>query len=77
MLEVKRKESEKHGEASQLESNLVSLPWPVLAGLKQKLDRSLDKTFRGLVIAIVMHRHRNNGLLLHASSVSFSCPFGY
>lgn len=32
--------------------------------LKQKLDRRLVSTFVGLVMAIVMHRHRNNGLLL-------------
>jgi hypothetical protein len=40
------------------------LLWPVLVRLKQKLDRRLVKTFLGLVMAIILHRHRNQGLLL-------------
>jgi hypothetical protein len=47
-----------------LEKQLVKLLWPVLVGLKQKLDRRLVSTFLGLIMAIIMHRHRNNGLLL-------------
>ena len=38
--------------------------WPILASLKQKLDRRLVNTFQGSVRAIIKHRHRNNGLLL-------------
>jgi hypothetical protein len=36
----------------------------LLVGVKQKLDRRLVNTLLGLVIAILMHRHRNHGLLL-------------
>jgi hypothetical protein len=32
--------------------------------MNEELDRRLVSTFLGLVMAIVMHRHRNNGLLL-------------
>ena len=39
-------------------------PWPVLVKLKEALDRRLVKTFLGLVIAILLRRHRNPGLLL-------------
>jgi len=64
MLKDKRKEAEKQEKARQVESQLVNLLWPVLVKLNQKLDRRLVNTFLGLVIAIIMHRHRNNGLLL-------------
>jgi hypothetical protein len=64
MLEDKRKEVEKQARSSQVESQLVKLLWPVLVKLNEKLDRRLVKTFLGLVMAIVMHRHRNHGLLL-------------
>jgi hypothetical protein len=47
-----------------LEGQLVELLWPVLVSLKQKLDRRLVQTFLGLVMAMIMHRHRNHGLLL-------------
>ena len=43
---------------------MVKLLWSVLASLNQKLDRRLVSTFLGLVMAIIMHWHRNNGLLL-------------
>jgi len=64
MLKDKRKEAEKQEKARQVESQLVNLLWPVLVKLNQKLDRRLVNIFLGLVIAIIMHRHRNNGLLL-------------
>jgi hypothetical protein len=64
MLEDKRKEAEKQETARVLEEQLVKLLWPVLVSLKQKLDRRLVQTCLGLVMAIIMHRHRNQGLLL-------------
>src|SRR5881628_287179 len=64
MLEDKRKAAEKQEKSRQVESQLVKLLWPVLIKLNQKLDRRLVSTFLGLVMAIIMHRHRNNGLLL-------------
>ena len=47
-----------------MERHLVQMVWPILVSLKQKLDRCLVNTFLGLVMAIIRHRHRNNGLLL-------------
>lgn len=64
MFKDKRKEAEKQEKARVLEQQLVRLLWPVLVSLKQELDRRLVKTFLGLVMAIIMHRHRNSGLLL-------------
>lgn len=64
MFNNKRTEAEKQEKSKELESQLVRLLWPVLQELKQRMDRRLVKTFLGLVLAIVMHRHRNNGLLL-------------
>ena len=64
MLKDKRKEAEKQEKARQVESELVKLLWPVLVKLNQKLDRRLVNTFLGLGMAIILHRHRNNGLLL-------------
>lgn len=64
MINNKRKEEEKQEKSRELEKQLVKLLWPVLREMKQKVDRRLVKTFLGLVLAIVRHRHRNNGLLL-------------
>lgn len=64
MVEDKRKTAEKQEKSRAVEGQLVKLLWPLLVGLKQKLDRRLVKTFLGLVMAIIMHRHRNQGLLL-------------
>ncbi len=64
MLKDKRKEAEKQEKSRQVESQLVKRLWPVLVKLNETLDRRLVKTFLGLVIAIILHRHRNNGLLL-------------
>ena len=64
MLEDKRKETEKQERTRQVEVQLVQMLWPVLVRLKQKLDRRLVKTFLGLVMVMILHRHRNNGLLL-------------
>lgn len=64
MYKDKGKEAEKQEKARQVESQLVSLLWPVLVKLNEALDRRLVKTFLGLVMAIILHRHRNHGLLL-------------
>jgi hypothetical protein len=64
MLKNKRNAEEKQEKSRELEKQLVKLLWPVLVEMKQRVDRRLVKTFLGLVIAIVLHRHRNNGLLL-------------
>jgi hypothetical protein len=64
MSKDKRKEAEKQEQAQLAEERLVRMVWPVLVNLKQKLDRRLVQTFLGLMLAIVMHRHRNTGLLL-------------
>lgn len=37
---------------------------PLLGKLNEKLDRRLVQTMLGLMIVIIMHRHRNHGLLL-------------
>jgi hypothetical protein len=64
MLNDTRKGEEKQEKSKELEKQLVKMLWPVLEEMQQRLDRRLVKTFLGLVVAIVMHRHRNNGLLL-------------
>src|SRR5574341_894687 len=64
MFEDKRKEAERQEKSKQLEGRLVEMLLPLLVELNQKLDRRLVKTMVGLVMVIVMHRHRNNGLLL-------------
>lgn len=37
---------------------------PLLVDLNRKMDRRLVQTFLGATLAIIMHRHRNHGLLL-------------
>ena len=64
MLEDKRRTTEAQEKSSEVERQLVKLLWPVLASLNEKLDRRLVSTFLGLVMAILLHRHRNHGLLL-------------
>jgi hypothetical protein len=64
MYKNKRNAGEKQEKSKELEEQVVKMLWPVLVELKQRVDRRLVKTFLGLVLAIVMHRHRNNGLLL-------------
>lgn len=64
MLKDKRKEAERQEKSGEVERQLVKLLWPILASLNQRLDRRLVNTFLGLVMAIIVHRHRNNGLLL-------------
>lgn len=64
MLKDKRKEAEKQEQSRRVENQLVKRLWPVLVKLNEALDRRLVKTFLGLVMAIILHRHRNHGLLL-------------
>lgn len=64
MFKDKRKETERQEKSKQLERQLVDKLWPLLGRLNEKLDRRLVQTFLGLVMVIVIHRHRNNGLLL-------------
>lgn len=60
MLKNKGSSAEKQEKSRQLEKRLVAL----LVELKRRVDRRLVMTFLGLVMAMVMHRHRNHGLLL-------------
>ena len=64
MLKDKQKGVEKQERAEECEGHLVRYLLPVLGDLNQRMDRRLVKTFLGLVMAIISHRHRNNGLLL-------------
>jgi len=64
MLKDKRNEEEKQAKSSEVERGLVKLLWPLLVKLNESLDRRLVSTLVGMVMAIVMHRHRNEGLLL-------------
>jgi hypothetical protein len=64
MFKDKRKGVERQEKSKVLEQQMVKLLWPVLVSLKRKLDRRLVSTFLGLVMVIIMHRHRNCGLVL-------------
>lgn len=64
MYKDKPSETEKQERTRELEKELVKALWPLLVGMKQRVDRRLVTTFLGLVMVIVMHRHRNHGLLL-------------
>ena len=57
------------GQGSEQQSEVMSdlcyrFVQPLLKQLHEKLDRRLVQTFLDLMIVIVMHRHRNHGLLL-------------
>ena len=47
-----------------LEHHLYEFLGTLLWGLNEQIDRRLVSTFYGLVMAVIMHRHRNHGLLL-------------
>lgn len=64
MLNDKRKVEERQEKSRRMEEHLVELLWPLLLRLKENLDRRVVNTLLGVVMVIVMHRHRNNGLLL-------------
>ena len=55
---------EKAQEARDLENQCWEYLQPLLEELHQRVDRRLVKTMLDLVLVILMHRHRNNGLLL-------------
>lgn len=56
--------AKKAQEGRELENRCWEYLKPVLGELHKKVDRRLVKTFLDLVLVILMHRHRNNGLLL-------------
>ena len=56
--------AEKKQASREMETRCWRFLQPVLAELQKRLDRRLVKTVLDLVLVIVMHRHRNNGLLL-------------
>lgn len=64
MLKDKANAEERQEKTRELEKKLVKELWPLLVAVKQKVDRRLVATLLGLVMAIVIHRHRNHGLLL-------------
>jgi hypothetical protein len=55
---------EKAQEGRKLENQCWQYLKPLLEELHQKVDRRLVKTLLDLIMVILMHRHRNNGLLL-------------
>lgn len=64
MNEDNRRRQAKQDKSSVLEHHLYEYLEKLLWGLNEQMDRRLVSTFFGLVIAIVMHRHRHHGLLL-------------
>jgi hypothetical protein len=64
MLKDKRKREERQGKSAWIEGELFAYLKPLLRELNQQIDRRLVQTFLGLVMAIVIHRHRNHGLVL-------------
>ena len=64
MYKDKPNEGERQEKTRELEKKLVKELWPLLVVVKQKVDRRLVTTLLGLVMAILIHRHRNHGLLL-------------
>jgi len=64
MYEDKRRKQAKQDKSIVLEQQLFSFLGDMLWGLNKQMDRRLVSTFFGLVMAILMHRHRNHGLLL-------------
>jgi hypothetical protein len=64
MYKNKPNEAERQEKTRELEKKLVKELWPLLVGLKQRVDRRLVKTCLGMVMAILLHRHRNHGWLL-------------
>jgi len=66
---VKHSEARRLGQGSAQQAEVLSqmcyvFVRPVLCGLYQSLDRRLVQTLLDLLAVIVLHRHRQNGLLL-------------
>ena len=59
-----RSKWEKKQESRALENRCWAYLKPFLEQLHRKVDRRLVKTLLDLVLVILMHRNRNNGLLL-------------
>jgi hypothetical protein len=55
---------EKKQDSRTLENQCWEFLKPFLEAMHKKIDRRLVKTLLDLVLIILMHRHRNNGLLL-------------
>ena len=53
---------EKQEKSQNLQDELFRFLKPLLNRLNKRIDRRLVSTLFGLVIAILVHRHRNNGL---------------
>jgi hypothetical protein len=64
MYEDKRRRQAKQDKSKVLEHHLYDFMGDLLWGLNEKIDRRLVSTLFGLVMAILMHRHRNHGLIL-------------
>lgn len=64
MFKDKRKTQEIQAKSDWIEYELFTFLKPLLWRLNQKIDRRLVQTLMGLVMAIIVHRHRNHGLLL-------------
>ena len=64
MYEDKRNRQAKQDKTIVLEHHLYGFLGDLLCGLNDQMDRRLVSTFFGLVMAILIHRHRNHGLLL-------------
>jgi len=56
--------TQKTQDSRGLEDACWKFTQPLLEQLHRRMDRRLVKTFLDLVLVILMHRHRNNGLLL-------------
>jgi len=56
--------AEKKQDSRDMENRCWEYLRPFLEEMHKKLDRRLVKTLMDLVVVILMHRHRNNGLLL-------------
>ncbi len=64
MIKDTQTQKEKQAKSYQLEVELFNFLKPILQKLNQKMDRRLVMTFFGLVMTVLIHRHRNQGLLL-------------
>ena len=57
-------DTEKQDQSRRIEQELLKYLKPVLKAINKKADRRLVKTFFGIIMAIIIHRDRQNGLLL-------------
>ena len=59
-----KKSGARQAKTARMEYELMMFLGGLLGRLNRQIDRRLVSTFVGLVMAIIMHRHRNQGLLL-------------